>query len=115
MTFQEEYEVTHFVGYLRTDLSSNLKLTQNNIKKETNEEAKRTESSMHWQQVNSISTGKIEPSSACSSLTTNSNTPTLQNYLIACGKIKHTSDEIVQRKYFSRHDADGKFIYLDTK
>ena len=50
-----------------------------------------------------------------SSSTLNSTNSSLQHYLITCGKIKQSDEELVQYKFISRHDADGKFIYLDPK
>lgn len=52
-------------------------------------------------------------SSSSSSLNGN---PVLQYYLIAWAKIKSKPDEeLAQYKYMSRHDADGKFIFLEPR
>lgn len=56
------------------------------------------------------------PSSISSNISTsNSSIPTLQHYLITFGKIKQMDDELLQNKYITRHDADGKFTYLEAK
>lgn len=51
------------------------------------------------------------PSGVTTSVT---NAPVIQYYLIAYGQVKHRSDEACLHSVFmSRHDLDGKFIYLE--
>ena len=111
--------MVHFVGYLRTEQSSSLKFNQRNMKKENEE----NENQIEWPNPNSLlnnssnNTGKINGSSSVISNISagSSSIPTLQHYLITCGKIKQMDEELVQNKFLTRHDADGKFIYLESR
>ena len=115
--------MVHFVGYLRTELSSNLKQNESSVKKEKTEKQLQTENQnltpMGWLQPKNISNGKSSGvpllATISNSLATNPSIPTLQNYLITFGKVKQAEDELVEHKFLSRHDAEGKFLYLDTK
>ena len=193
-----DYRVVHFVGYLRTDLPSNLKFNDKSIKKEcdendatnnnannNNNNANDSISSFDWSNSgpnsnsgsslnksvtspaitlktmtdsqsklvkslssstfpmnhstsligsnlledplnnncasnSNISSSSMTSNSACKTLSASSssspqNNGSLQHYLITCGKIKQSDEELVQYKFISRHDADGKFIYLEPK
>lgn len=41
--------------------------------------------------------------------------PVLQYYLIAYCQVKHKTDESTHIRYISKHDVDGKFIFLEPR
>ena len=118
----------HFVGYLHFgDLNPNLKLNEKNVKTENEESELPSENgaSLDWSKQNSLisnnnNNNNVTKTNGSSDnggrgiATSNSLTPNLQHYLITCGKIKQPDDELIQSKFITRHDADGKFIYLEA-
>jgi hypothetical protein len=121
----------HFVGYLHFgDLNPNLKLNEKNVKTENEESEHPLENgaSLDWPNQNSLisnsknnnnnnnitKTNGSSDNGSRSIASSNSLIPNLQHYLITCGKIKQPDDELIQNKFITRHDADGKFIYLES-
>jgi len=128
-----DYQVVQFAGYLRSDLNSNLKYTPPNQEDHNESLTKSSNKSNESIDANQIlfkahhsmslfnnSYTNQPNSSSQSSLQNNfinSSIPLLQYYLIAYGQKKTMPDEEidVQCKYVSRHDLDGKFIYVEPK
>ncbi len=117
---------------MRSDLNSNLKYTPPNQEEHIEPQIKSSNRSNESIDANQIlfkahhsmslfnSSYTNQPSSSQSSLQNsllNSSIPLLQYYLIAYGQKKTMSDDEmdVQFKYVSRHDLDGKFIYVEPK
>ncbi|RNA31815.1 hypothetical protein BpHYR1_039635, partial [Brachionus plicatilis] len=137
-TKKPEYKTVQFVGYLRSDLSSNLKFgpetnresvpnsgdTTNfvapispvklNSFKNFHSNTLLNESSSNEAQISNQTNDPISPNQNNSSISAQSNSANvLEYYLIVYGQITPKTDDLNKCKYVSRHDADGKFIYLE--
>ncbi|CAF0759999.1 unnamed protein product [Brachionus calyciflorus] len=158
-----EYKTVQFAGYLRSDLSANLKFSPETQSEQTPTGLSQTnllspsltsssESSVFLNNLNNSNTAKLNsfknfhsitllneqthlnndanqllnttPNSNSAdagpqiaqtgtSISSNSSTNVLEYYLIAYGQISPKIDETSKHKYTSRHDQDGKFIYLE--
>lgn len=72
------------------------------------------ESKKNEAQINNQTNDPISPNQNSSSTSGQStNTNVLEYYLIVYGQITPKTDDITRCKYVSRHDSDGKFIYLE--
>lgn len=101
----------HSITLLSDSLASNPSLVKTATSKFSNDPYINSALSINLSQ-NEPSQQTSPNTSAQSTSLTNSTNSVLQYYLIAYGQIKPKTDESIH-KFISRHDPDGRFIYIE--
>ncbi len=103
----DQYKVVQFIGYVNSELESNLKYNVNSQKNSMEDISSASNEIKHL--LNNHSTNLITNSSeSCGK-----NEFVVQNYLVAYGTVESESNNLPV-EFMCKYDVDGKFIYSES-
>lgn len=106
-TSPDQHKVVQFMGYLNSELESNLKYTVNNYQRNSMDDV----SSMSMETNHIIDNHSADLINQ--SVETCVKVDSVQNYLIAYGTVESESNDLPV-EFMCKYDADGKFIYSES-